>query len=874
MRAVELKTEHLTNPIGIDIVNPRFFWKCEGGIRQSAYEIVCRKVCREDEEGEIIWSTGKCESDKMTYIAYAGKPLASGEKVDWSVRLWDENDEPGEWSAASFEMGLLKKEDWRGRWICGNYKVEKNKRYPVDCFQSEFSVKSSVIKRARLYITACGLYEARLNGTKVGEFCLAPGSTDYRKRIQYQTYDVTKMLTSKEKNRLEIGLADGWYRGSVAAHGFVNAYGKETKLLFQLVIDYENSDSQVVMSSENTRWSNDGPIRFADLKDGEVVDARKAPSYGSTSRLCKKLPTGKLVSGNNVYPKAKEAFSATMIKTPSGKTVLDFGQNVGGFLSFKVKGKEGDELRIRLGEILDENGEFTQKNFQVKAPAKDVGAIGEIFVISDMSEKITKEIRLTPLQQITYTCNGKKDEYTTKFAVFGFQYILIESESVEVNPADFKAVAVYSDMEQTGTFSCSNEKVNQFYKNTVWSMKGNYLDVPTDCPTRERLGWTGDAQVFFNAGSYMMNTASFFRKWLHDVEDAQDKKGMIPAVMPFSRGATMYDTTGTSVGWADVIYLVPYRYYLKYGDEQILRDYYPMMEKYAKHIISLTGHKDKKAAKADPYNKYVYEKGFHLGEWLEPEEFMEKINASSAGKFTRVEEATAYFHLTMETMAEIAKILGRKEDERLFAEYAKGSKKAYANNFLNPVPDTDRQAKLVRPLALGCVPEEQRRAVAERLFAAVENRGFCIGTGFLSTPFVLKMLTENGRVDLAYKMLENEAAPSWLFEVNAGATTVWEDWEGKASRNHYSPGAVCEWMYDTILGIKVDAKRHFTIAPIPGGTLTHAKGSYNSIYGEVKVSWTKEDEGLHYEIVVPGNTTATIIIDGVATEAEAGTYRF
>lgn len=397
MRAVELKTEHLTNPIGIDIVNPRFFWKCEGGIRQSAYEIVCRKVCREDEEGEIIWSTGKCESDKMTYIAYAGKPLASGEKVDWSVRLWDENDEPGEWSAASFEMGLLKKEDWRGRWICGNYKVEKNKRYPVDCFQSEFSVKSSVIKRARLYITACGLYEARLNGTKVGEFCLAPGSTDYRKRIQYQTYDVTKMLTSKEKNRLEIGLADGWYRGSVAAHGFVNAYGKETKLLFQLVIDYENSDSQVVMSSENTRWSNDGPIRFADLKDGEVVDARKAPSYGSTSRLCKKLPTGKLVSGNNVYPKAKEAFSATMIKTPSGKTVLDFGQNVGGFLSFKVKGKEGDELRIRLGEILDENGEFTQKNFQVKAPAKDVGAIGEIFVISDMSEKITKEIRLTPL---------------------------------------------------------------------------------------------------------------------------------------------------------------------------------------------------------------------------------------------------------------------------------------------------------------------------------------------------------------------------------------------------------------------------------------------------------------------------------------------
>lgn len=921
MKAIELKCEYLDNPVGIDVTAPRFFWKCNGGKTQSAYQIICER------EGKTIWDTGKVASCEMTHIPYRGKSLQSRDRVNWKVLLWDEADAPGEWSEAYFEMGLLEETDWTAKWIRGDYKVKKHKRYPVDCFRKQIRLAQGTVHgaaqstargatqngaqssspnviRARLYITACGLYEARIDGQRVGDFCLAPGSTDYRKRIQYQTYDVTDMFTcqtndartsvqsdtesdvprnendatgnarSDREHTLEIQLADGWYRGSVAAHGLTKAYGSQTKLLFQLELTYADHSSQYFGSDSDTEWSNDGPIRFADLKDGEIYDANRHASYSGKAVACEE-PKGKLAASNNVIPKKMETFTATEIVTPGGKHVLDFGQNIAGFISFKLNGKKGQKVKLLMGEILDQDGEFTQKNFQLMVPKGDMNAMTEFLVTCGMYKEPADKTKLkpTPMQRVTFICSGGEDEYCTTFAVFGFRYALIETEA-DYKPEDFCSIAVYSAMEETGSFSCSNKKVNQFYKNTLWSMKGNYLDVPTDCPTRERLGWTGDAQVFFNTGAYMMNTASFFQKWMKDVTDAQDDKGKIPAVMPFSRGTMMYNSTGVSVGWADAIYLLPYRYYKMYGDKNILADNYPAMKKYADFLLKNTGHKDKKAAKEDPYDKYVYEKGIHLGEWLEPAEFVEEISNQTATKLVHTEECTAYFHLTMDTMEEIAQILGKTDDAALFHEYAEGSKKAYDNLFLQTVPDTDRQAKLVRPLALGCVPDEKIDAVANRLFTAVTNRGYRIGTGFLSTPFVLKTLTENGRADLAYKMLENEEAPSWLAEVNAGATTVWEDWQGDASHNHYSPGAVCEWMFDTILGINVTGERHFTVRPVPGGTLDHAEGNYNSIYGNVTSGWKRKDGKVTYEITIPENTTATIVIDGKATEVEAGTYQF
>ena len=566
-----------------------------------------------------------------------------------------------------------------------------------------------------------------------------------------------------------------------------------------------------------------------------------------------------------------------MILSPSGQKILDFGQNIAGFPAFRIRGRKGQQLRLLFGEILDEKGEFTQKNMQQYKPVKEFGKVQEIKLILGMAEKMYRKnpekMQPTPKQEILFTCSGGEDFYKTRFAVFGFRYALIETDA-KFQAEDFEAIAVYSDMERTGTFACSNDLVNRFFENTVWSMKGNFLDIPTDCPTRERLGWTGDAQVFFNTGAYIMNTAPFFRKWMRDMEDGELPDGVVPSVVPYAGFEMMYNTTGGSVGWADAAVFLPYRYWKRYGDRRILEQTYAMARDYAMFAIGNTGFADKKKAKEAPYNKYVYEKGRHLGEWLEPEEFQEKIGAGSQLK--QIETATAYFSHAMKLMAEIAEELGRKEDQALFAEYAEGSRRAYQEMFFSEgAPDTDRQAKLVRPLALGLLEESQKKAAQKRLARAVENRQYRIGTGFLSTPFILPVLTEAGYAKLAYKMLENRQAPGWLYEVEQGATTVWEDWEGTVSHNHYSPGAVCQWLFDTAAGIRVEGENHFVLAPVPGGSLTWAKSSYHSIYGKVKSQWVKDGEQICCTFEIPANTTAEIVLpDGKHYEAAAGTCSY
>jgi alpha-L-rhamnosidase len=405
-------------------------------------------------------------------------------------------------------------------------------------------------------------------------------------------------------------------------------------------------------------------------------------------------------------------------------------------------------------------------------------------------------------------------------------------------------------------------------------MKGNFLDIPTDCPTRERLGWTGDGQVFFDTAAYLMNIAPFYRKWLLDYGDAQFKSGKISAVIPYAGMSVVYDNTGGSVGWGDAVVLIPYRFWKRYGDASVLNEFYSMMRKYAMYMIQNTGHKDRKKAAADPFNKYVYEKGVHLGEWLEPKEF--GVKGESPVSTLKTEECTAYLHYTMALMAEVAMEVNQSEDANLFAEYAEGAKKAYDNLFLKDgTIDTDRQAKLVRPLALGLLDGEKKKNVQKRLVQAVENRDYRIGTGFLSTPFVLPVLTEAGHADVAYKMMENEKAPSWLAEVKAGATTVWEDWEGDVSRNHYSPGAVCQWLFESAAGIRPDGENRFVVAPIPGGTLSHVSASYQSLYGEVTSTWERRGGKVIFKIAIPVNTVAEVKLPtGDSYMVEPGVHEY
>ncbi|MBR2259827.1 MAG: hypothetical protein IJ899_21325 [Blautia sp.] len=479
-----------------------------------------------------------------------------------------------------------------------------------------------------------------------------------------------------------------------------------------------------------------------------------------------------------------------------------------------------------------------------------------------IAQKVSDPVE-TPLQEIIFTCSGEEDTYKTRFTVFGFRYAQIIGD-VEFKPEDFTAIAVYSDMEQTGDFFCSDERVNQLVKNTRWSMKGNFLDVPTDCPTRERLGWTGDAQVFFHTGAYFMDTAAFFRKWLRDMADGQYKDGFVGGVVPFSGVEMMYKATGGSVGWADAVYLVPYRFYKRFGDKELLRQCWPMMKKYADTLLKKTekdGH---------------YEKGMHLGEWLEPVEFRDKVNGPKA---RHPEECTAYFYLTMNTMAEIASLLGEPGDKyQKAAEQAKAIYPKYAEL------DTDRQAKLVRPLALRLLDGDIKKKAQIRLVKAVEDYHYRVGTGFMSTSFLLPELTKAGAVETAYKVLLNKEKPGWLYEIEHGATTIWETWEGytgkgavdrgdAGSLNHYSPGAVCQWLFDTCAGIRVEGENHFMIAPVPGDGLAYAEASYQSLYGEVKSRWEKTQNGVKHTVTIPPNCTAEIILpDGWREAVSSGKH--
>jgi len=827
MQAINLKTEYLINPLGLDIRNPRLFWNCQGGSRQTAYQISAA-----DADGQIVWDSGRVASSSMTHILWAGRPLKSRDQISWRVRLWDENQLEGEWSdPATFETGLLEPSDWSARWITADLRPDKKVRYPVDCFRKAFAVKND-LKQARLYSTACGIYEIQLNGQKALDFCFAPGYTDYRKRLQYQVSDVTSLVKSGE-NVMTAELADGWYRGSIGALGYSHFYGKETKLLCQLELNYTDGSRQVIGSDGSFAWSNDGPVRFADLKDGEVIEAGRTPSFGGRARETSFALTP--AASNNVPVREKELLKPSLIVTPAGKKVLDFGQNIAGIISFRLQARDGQRVFLRFGEILDEQGEFTQANIQVNKP------------------------RVTPLQQVDYKCRDGMNEYKTRFAVFGFRYVLVETD-VAWTPADFTAIAVYSDMEPTGDFICSNPLINRFVENTRWSMKGNFLDVPTDCPTRERAGWTGDAQVFFKTGSYLMNTAAFFRKWLLDLQDRQTRRGKVHCIVP-SVGNELYLTTlDGCVGWADAAIYVPWRYWQLFGDRRMLEESYPSMKRYAQFMIRRTGRTGILGKPIPrPWKKYTYNTGMHFAEWLEPKDVIVETHKDISKP--RPEEATAYLAYSMTLMTEIARMLGHKGDSELFARYAAGAKEAYNHLFApDGVIDTDRQAKLVRPLALGVLAGETRRRTEQRLVTAIEKRDYHVGTGFLSTPFLLPVLSAMGRHDIAWRMLETETAPSWLAEVKAGATTVWENWDGSASQNHYSPGAVCEWLFTTAGGIEVTGENEYIIAPRPGGSLQYARTRYSSVYGEVSCDWEKAGESWKITVAIPANTSATVIL--------------
>ena len=848
MKAIRLKTEYLFDPIGIDIDHPRLFWNCEGGVKQTAYQIIAS-----DDAGTLLWNSGEVESGSMR-VQWGGAPVPARTRVLWKVRLWDEDGEPGEWGEAYFETGLPRGEPWRAKWISGDYTPKKKNRYPVDCFRKAFTAAG--MKKARLYITACGLYEARLNGQRVGEFILAPGHTDYRKRVQYQTYDVTELLR-KGGNVLTVQLADGWYRGSCGAWGLRNQYGTQTKLLAQLEMTGEDGQVTTLRTGESWQWSNDGPIRFADNQDGEVVDARMEPSCSGRARGVSHgvIPT----ASNNVPVTEHERFSPSGITTPSGKTVLDFGQNIAGYVAFSISAKAGQKLSLRFGEMLDKDGEFTQKNIQCANKQKT-----------------------TPLQQVEYICRDGRNDYKTTFAIFGFQYVLVESD-IAIDPADFTAIAVYSDLERTGWFESSNELLNRLFDCTLWSAKNNHADLPTDCPTRERHGWTGDAQIFCPTASYLFDYAAFVRKYQRDLTDAQHKNGCFTQIAPVGGVDSYMNTMDGSPGWSDAGVFLPYQMFQRYGDRAILEENYDAMRRFADYKIRTLGRHYLTSAPTGiekKYRKYISNYGQSYGEWAEPVDV--KAFAISDFVSPHPEETTAYIVLLMERMAEIARTLGKTDDAERFAKTAEQVREGYQALVSTKKHglDTDRQAKLVRPLYMDLLTGTQAAYAKSRLIKALDNYKWRLGTGFLSTPLILYVLADMD-IEYAYRLLENEEIPGWLAMPKHGATTIWESWEGTdaqggvASLNHYSKGAVFQWVFDTMCGIRAAGENRFAIAPRPGGRFTRAKAAYVSVYGRVESGWRKTDAGIEFTVTIPANCTAGVTLpDGSEREQGAGSQTY
>ncbi len=841
MRAVNLRTEHLENPIGIDRKTPLLSWNCEGSVRQTAYEV--EAFC----DGAGVFASGKVTSEQM-HIFYE-KGLESRQRISWRVRLWDENDEVGEWSEAFFEMGILEKNQFTARWINPELECNPEEHKPASYLRTSFETARG--KNARLYITCHGLYEAWINGRRVGAFVLAPGSYNYEKKLAYQTYDVTELICDGE-NRVEVILGDGWYRSVSGVDGDRNLYGTDVALFFQLEVD----GKAVCVSDDRWTASQKGPIREDDMQQGEVVDARMEEPTDFHAVKVEDFGVDNLVCSNCVPVCEKERFEGKIFRTPNGETVIDYGQNLAGYIEFTIRAHEGDTIVLTHGETLDENGNFTQENFQDRKRHKEGGTN----------------------QRVTYVCKEGENHYKSKFTIWGFRYARVDTE-IDLSHAAFTSIAVYSDMRQLGTFSCGNDKVNKLVQNSIWSQKSNFCDVPTDCPTRERAAWTGDMGVFAHTGIYLMDAYSVIDKWLAECRMAQHDDGKVANIAPRNNNPGMFSgLLSGSVGWGDACIIVPYTLYKRDGDIRILEDNYDMMKRWYAFLEKRAKQRPinpVRRFRRNPYRRFTIETGIDYGEWCEP-----GVDNASVMRTPQSKVATAFFAYSGQMLSEIAEVLGRQEDAERYAKISKNAKKAY--RFIATEDgkiSSEHQADYVRVIAYDLLDETEKKQAAADLNSLVIKNGYHLNTGFLSTPNLCRVLADYGYVDTAYRLLLQESRPGWLYAIGQGATTIWETWDGinekgevRESLNHYSYGAVCGWLFDGVCGIKVQDGR-ITIAPHPHQSLAYATATYHSPLGTIVSSWRYEGENVVYEITVPANTTARVVLpDGREEVLEAGTH--
>jgi alpha-L-rhamnosidase len=842
LKVQNLQTENLHDPISIDATTPRFSWQITSdkhNVMQTAYEIKVGSSGSNTSVKDVLWDSGKISSDGSVYIPYKGNGLKSGERYFWQVKVWDNTGKTSGWSEVGWwQMGLLTPADWKAQWITPGFEETVEKPSPL--FRKEFNVTKK-IRSAVAYITAHGLYEARINGQRVGDAYLTPGWTSYNKRLQYQAYDVTALLQQGD-NAVGATLGSGWYRGHVGYDPTPNLYGKDIALLFQLQITYTDGSTVLVLSDGSWK-SSTGDIRNSEIYYGETIDARKAQPGWTTAKFDDKNWSGVtvqdfdksvLIATQNEPIKQHEVFKPIRIfKTPKGEQVIDFGQNLVGWVKFKVSGKAGDTIRLSHAEVLDKPGDFYTANLR-SARSQDV-----------------------------YVLSGKGEEtFEPHFTWHGFRYVKVEGYPGDLKPEDFTAITLYSDMKVMGTFTCSNTQINQLQHNIQWGQKGNFLDVPTDCPQRdERLGWTGDAQVFSRTASYNMNVHNFFAKWLKDVAADQYSSGSVPHVIPdvIKRKGS---EPGGSTGWSDVSTIVPWSMYVAYGDKGILENQYSSMKKWVDYMKNQS-----------PHN--LWNTGSHFGDWL-----FYSVNDDNDGSSAITSKfliAQCFYAYSTSLLINAAQVLGKTDDITYYTDLLAKIKKAFLDEYVTPngLISSDTQTAYVLALQFDMLPENLRQQASDRLVANVSRYGNHLTTGFLGTPYLCHVLSRFGHSDVAYKLLLQDTYPSWLYPVKMGATTIWERWDGirpdgsfeavsMNSFNHYSYGAIGDWMYRVVAGIDTKADgpgyKQIVIKPHPGGNFTYANADYETNYGKVSSHWKIDGANFLLDVEVPANTTATIYV--------------
>ena len=761
--------------------------------------------------------------------------------------------------------------DWRADWISPTATDGRPGFRPVYLLRGEVVVDAPV-RRAKLHATAHGLYELELDGERVTTDELTPGFTEYELRLQVQTYDVTSSLTPGP-HRLGAYLADGWYRGQVGITRATDQWGTVTAFLAQLELEHEDGTTTVLGTDATWQWSTTH-ILAADLIEGQREDRRLAGVHDWQPVATSDRGFDTLVTSPAPPVRAVEELRpVTVTAVRPGVHVVDLGQNINGRVRLTSLGPAGTEITLTHGEALGPDGDVTMTHLQPAMPflpeplsAGQVDAVVSAGVVGDVFEP--------------------------RFTTHGFRYVRVEGHPGPLTVDDVTGVVVHTDLEPRGSFTCDVEVLNRLHDAAVWSFRGNACDIPTDCPTRERAGWTGDWQLYVPTASYLYDVRGFSLKWLRDLAVTQWPDGNLGnmAPMPVAEKTGFLEKMNGSAGWGDAIALVPWELFAEYGDVETLEEIWPAVVRWLDRVERMASgerHPDRvsKHPEPEPHELYLWDTGFHWGEWLEPGGEPQDFPAFVAADKSDV--ATAFYAWTASHAARIAMVLRREAEAQKYVALSLGALDAWRTEFVEPdgriTPHT--QANLVRALAFDLLPDEHRQRVADDLAVLVRKAGTHLGTGFLSTPDLLPVLADHGHLDLAYELLLQDAEPSWLTMIERGATTVWERWDGvradgsvHESLNHYSKGAVISFLHRYVAGLRrlEPTWTRFRVQPLPGGGITRAQTQHVSPHGRIAVAWQIVGGTFTLDVVVPPGTVAEVVMpDGTETEvAEPGPHRF